>query len=438
MNQLSPDEFAPEGITIGPSISAADGGASTHQQSQPNVRPQATQTSKELAKLWDDFWNHWAKNFVTQDFIKPEPKDLKFYQNLLFAIHNASNRTGISTDFGMVYESHDGGTVRSRPGYHAIFSSDGKPKKGLLSDHEVLVAAFAASMDVKILRKGVKLSGTPEQMAQLQRGIEAVNEILPEGQKLVITNPVDVKVLAKFKPLDASMFVAKHGVVDQPTPIVTSNAPNPQSSPQPNPSAIITPVYNIDPNAKPYPDNIEPKESNSSKKATRSEEQIIFSALNDILKDQSESKLRNANRLFKKDGANTGHNVYQLTQTARLPGGETANLTAFYIVKNGKSVIATLTKNDEVVFRHSDIYMKNDIHHPKHPTFSKTATAEAPIVTVSIDTPITVAVSEITYGNDLASKFAPAVDHAAKVAQSSARAAAAVDRSKGPAPIGPA
>lgn len=131
-------------------------------------------------------------------------KDLKFYQNLLFAIHNASNRTGISTDFGMVYSIPRWWYCRSRPGYHAIFSSDGKLKKGLLSDHEVLVAAFAASMDVKILRKGVKLSGTPEQMAQLQRGIEAVNEILPEGKKLVITNPVDAKILAKFKPLDFS------------------------------------------------------------------------------------------------------------------------------------------------------------------------------------------------------------------------------------------
>lgn len=270
------------------------------------------------------------------------------------------------------------------------------PQKDFTMD-DALKMAWAASQNADLLKKGIVLGGTDAQKKMLQKAVNAVNEHLPDGQKLAVQNPVRVWLSPRA---DFNGFVAKNTAgVEVPELETTEDLtvdinsmliPAAAEPAEPAPAASAAP-------AAPAPKTAAAKPEMTSEEKSAA----ILANITNRLNAGDVEALKSDEHLYERRGSNKGHNVYKLSDTNTNPAtGRTIAIDTYYVFKDKKPQAIMVTVDNKIQALHPDIKLKNIPEGvvAKAQAQAQPAPTEKPVVQFSYLKPVDVGVSVVSYG----------------------------------------
>ncbi len=269
------------------------------------------------------------------------------------------------------------------------------PQKDFTMD-DALKMAWAASQNADLLKKGIVLGGTDAQKKMLQKAVNAVNQHLPDGQKLAVQNPVRVWLSPRA---DFNRFVANNTAgVEVPELETTEDLTADIDS-------MVIPAA-AEP-AAPAPAAPAP-EAAAGKPAMTPEEKsaAMLDYMTERLSEGDLEKLRSDLPLYERRGSNKGHNVYKISEAGtKSQTGSPVAIDTYYVFKNNKPLAIMVTVDDKVEALHPDIRLKKmpekvakKAQETVIPTNVQSAPTKKPVVQFSYLKPVDVGVSVVSYG----------------------------------------
>ena len=381
------DETTAQRVNTGPSISMAMDPVEAAQKKRE-------ETQVSIDKAFEDYLKAMEELLSPANFVSPKMR-------AAYAVLNTSALSAERRDVeinGQKASKLVAIVLNDKNAEKKIFVSptaiqyvSNAPQKDFTMD-DALKMAWAASQNADLLKKGIVLGGTDAQKKMLQKAVNAVNQHLPDGQKLAVQNPVRVWLSPRA---DFNGFVAKNTAgVEVPELETTEDLTADIDS-------LVIPTA-AEP-AAPAPAAPAPEAAAAKPEMTPEEKSAaILTNITSRLNAGDVEALKSEEHLYERRGSNKGHNVYKLSDTNTNPTtGRTIAIDTYYVFKDKKPQAIMVAVDNKIQALHPDIKLKNIPEGvvAKAQTPAQPAPAEKPVVQFSQLKPMDVGVTGVRYGS---------------------------------------